>query len=122
MSSMSSVMDNLFKPYYGSFMPGLKTILQTVKWEDDKDKELRSNCIETIGYILTSAKDSPELCKQDAIEVCQMILDTLINGNLADSDPQINAISNTVSQICVCLKEDFKQFLPLIVPELLKNC
>lgn len=27
LSSMSSVMDDLFKPYYGSFMPGLKTIL-----------------------------------------------------------------------------------------------
>ena len=63
LSSMSAVMDDLFKPYYGSFMPGLKTILQTVKWENDKDKELRSNCIETIGYILTSAKDSPEICK-----------------------------------------------------------
>ena len=51
-----------------------------------------------------------------------MILECLINGNLADSDPQINAITNTISQICGCLKEDFKQFLPLIVPELLKNC
>ena len=115
-------MDDTFAPYYAKFMPGLKTILQTVKWENEKDQELRSNCIETIGYILTSVKNSPEICKQDAIEVCQMILDCLINGNLQDADPQINAITNTVSQICVCLKEEFKQFLPLIVPALLKDC
>jgi hypothetical protein len=122
LSSMSAVMDDLFAPYYSQFMPGLKTILQTVKWENEKDQELRSNCIETIGYILTSVKDSPEICRQDAIEVCQMILECLINGNLQDADPQINSITNTVSQICVCLKEEFKQFLPLIVPKLVEDC
>ena len=61
------------------------------------------------------------MCKADAIEICQMIMETLINGNLVDSDPQITSIANVISQIAVCLKEDFVQFLPLIVPALLKD-
>lgn len=50
-----------------------------------------------------------------------MIIETLINGNLVDSDPQITSIANVISQIAVCLKEEFVQFLPLIVPALLKD-
>jgi mannitol/fructose-specific phosphotransferase system IIA component len=53
--------------------------------------------------------------------VCQQIIDTLINGNLTEADPQITAIANTISQICICLKAEFKPFLPLIIPALLKD-
>lgn len=118
---MAAVMDTNFEPFYGTFMPGLKQILKTVKWETQQEQELRSNCIEATGYILTSVKDKPEVCKADAIEICQMIIETLINGNLVDSDPQITSIANVISQIAVCLKEEFVQFLPLIVPALLKD-
>ena len=121
LSSMAAVMDTNFEPFYGTFMPGLKQILKTVKWETQQEQELRSNCIEATGYILTSVKDKPEVCKADAIEICQMIIETLINGNLVDSDPQITSIANVISQIAVCLKEEFVQFLPLIVPALLKD-
>ena len=95
--------------------------MKTVKWETQQEQELRSSCIEATGYILTAVKDKPEVCKADAIEICQLIIETLINGNLVDSDPQITSIANVISQIAVCLKEDFVQFLPLIVPALLKD-
>lgn len=82
---------------------------------------MRASCIESIGYILTSVKNKPEVCKQDALDICKNIVEVLVTGNLKDSDPQVMAISNTISQICICLKEDFKQFLPHIVPALLKD-
>ena len=50
-----------------------------------------------------------------------MIIETMVNGNLQDSDPQFNTITQAISQICVCIKEDFKQYLPHIVPQLLKD-
>lgn len=50
-----------------------------------------------------------------------MLLETLIKGNLSEADPQNETITNAVSQICICLKDDFKQFLPVFVPALLKD-
>ena len=97
LSSMAAVMDTNFEPFYGNFMPGLKQILKTVKWETQQEQELRSSCIEATGYILTAVKDKPEVCKADAIEICQLIIETLINGNLVDSDPQITSIANVIS-------------------------
>ena len=40
-----------------------------------------------MGYIFFSVKESPELCKEDAIQVCKMISETMVNGNLKDDDP-----------------------------------
>jgi len=118
---VASVLDNSFAPHYQKFMPGLKSILTSVKWDTQQEQELRSSCIESIGYILTSVKDDPEICKPDAIEVCQLIIDTLVNGNLQEADPQLTSIPNTIAQICVCLKAEFTQFLPLILPPLLAD-
>lgn len=78
-------------------MPGLKTILSTTKWETQQQQELRASCIECIGYILTSVKDKPEICKADAIDICKMIVEILVSGNLKDSDPQLTAIPNTLA-------------------------
>jgi len=97
LSCFASVLDTNFEAHYGKFMPGLKNILGSVKWETQQDQELRASCIEVIGFILTSVKNKPEICKQDAIEISQNIIETLVNGNLQDSDPQITAITNTIS-------------------------
>jgi len=50
-------------------MPGLKHILSTVPMETKQQQELRAHSIQTIGFILHSLKDKPELCKNDALEV-----------------------------------------------------
>ena len=109
-------MDESFEVHYSKFMPGLINILRTVKWETQQQQELRANCIECIGFILTSVKNKPEICKADAIVVSQIIIETMTSGTITDSDPQAAAFVNTIAQICVCLKEEFKQFLPVIVP------
>jgi len=40
---------------------------------------------------------------------------------LKDSDPQVTSIPNTISQISICLKDDFKPFLPTILPALIRD-
>jgi hypothetical protein len=121
LSCLASVLDTNFEAHYNKFIPGLKNILATVKWETQKEQELRANCIEAIGYILMSVKSKPEICKQDAIEICQNIVETFVTGNLQESDPQITVIANTISQIAICIKDEFKQFLPHIIPALLRD-
>ena len=63
LSCLASLMEDSFAAHYGKFMPGLKNILQNTKWDTQQEQELRSNCTESVGYILTSVKDKPEVCK-----------------------------------------------------------
>ncbi len=63
----------------------------------------------------------PELCKSDALEVAAILTQLLNSGTILESDPQILAIQNTLSQIGTCIKHEFKQFLPLIMPALIKD-
>ena len=74
LSCFASVLDSAFAPHYGAFMPGLLSILDTTKYENQKDQELRASCIEVIGFILTSVKDQPEICKDDSIVIAQMLI------------------------------------------------
>lgn len=69
LSCFASVLDSAFAPHYGAFMPGLVSILETTKYETQQDQELRASCIEVIGFILTSVKDQPEVCHDDAIVI-----------------------------------------------------
>lgn len=59
LSCMASLMDTNFESHYHKFMPGLKNIIATVRWETQQEQELRAQCIECIGYILTSVKNKP---------------------------------------------------------------
>ena len=102
-------------------MPGLKQILNTMAMDTKSQQELRAHCIQTIGFILTAVKDRPDICRADALEVAATLTRLLNSGTVAESDPQVLAIQNTLSQIGACIKQEFKQFLPLIMPALLKD-
>ena len=93
-------MSELFANYYATFMPGLKSILQTAPSETQAQKDLRASCIASIGTIFESVKDQPEVCKADAHEVMPsfvqfMALQSAQEGESApmdEADPQIIAI------------------------------
>jgi hypothetical protein len=80
-------------------MPGLKSLLQTTPYESKEQKELRSNCIQTIGSIFESVKSQREMCAQDAIEVMQLLLPLMEEGKLEASDPQKITIQGVLGQI-----------------------
>ena len=58
---------------------------------------LVASCIEVIGFILTSVKDKPEVCKKDAVEITNLLVAKMTSGNLVDSDPQVTSISNCLA-------------------------
>jgi hypothetical protein len=66
-------------------------------------------------------KDKPDVCKQDAIDVAQVLTELLISGKLQEADPQLLAVQDTLSKIGSCIKQEFKVFLPHIMPALLKD-
>lgn len=82
---MAEVLTDQFAGLYSKFMPGLKQILAITPQETKQQKELRSSCIQTIGSILESVKDTPEVCRADAFEITQGLTQHV--NNLDESDP-----------------------------------
>ena len=74
------------------FIPGLKQILATMPMDTKQQKELRSHCIQAIGFILTAVKDRPEVCKADAFEFAKSLIELLNSGKVEEADPQLIAI------------------------------
>lgn len=118
MSVLAEVLSTGFASHYSTFMPGLKQLLATTPYETDAQQNLRANCIQTIGCILESVKQTPEVCLEDAKEVTAALVALLESGKLQDVDPQVLTIQNTLSQLAGCLKADFKPFLPAIMTRL----
>lgn len=50
-----------------------------------------------------------------------MLTELLNSGRVSEADPQALAVQNTLSQIGACIKQEFKRFLPHIMPALLKD-
>jgi len=63
LSVLAEVLADKFAAHYQKFMPALKQLLKMTPNQTKQQKELRANCIETIGNILDSVKDQPELCR-----------------------------------------------------------
>lgn len=100
-------------------MPALKKILQITPFETQSQQDLRAQCISTIGTMLDSLKDQPEVCKADAMEISTSLIHLL--GQIKDSDPQLLAIQNILQNLAGSLKEDFKPFLPTLMSSLQKD-
>lgn len=70
---------------------------------------------------MTAVKDRPEVCKADAFEIAKSLTELLNSGKVQEADPQLSALQNTLSQIGACIKQEFKVFLPHIMPALIKD-
>lgn len=86
LSCMANVLGEKFADHYNMFMPGLKKILIEMPMNTQQEQELRAHCIQTIGFILTALKDKPEICKQDALEVAQILTELLNSGRVGEAD------------------------------------
>ena len=72
-------------------MPGLMNILQNTPQETQQQKDLRASCISSIGTIIKSVKDQPDVCTADAHIVMQAFSQTLTQcaqaEKIDESDP-----------------------------------
>ena len=81
---------------------------------------MRSNTIQTIGFLLDAVKESEEeLFKNDAKEIIQ-IFNNIMNSAKVD-DQEVTAITSALTQVAAVLKEDFAPFMPGIMERLLKD-
>lgn len=82
---------------------------------------MRANCITTIGCIIESVKDKPELCRKDAHEICAILVGLLYSGNIDEADAQEVAIKGTLVQLAGCLKQEFKEYLSPLITALIRD-
>lgn len=121
-SCIATLIEEKFVKYYPNFMPGLKKIILETPNETTHQRDLRSNTIQTIGFLLDAIKGDKENIagfREDAREIVGIFSKLLNSGSLTDDDPQVTAITNALTQAAAVLKEDFAPYMPEIMDRLL---
>jgi len=116
-ASVADVAEDDFHPYYESFMPGLKKILQEAIGKEYR--MLRGKAMECISLIGVAV--GPEKFGADAKEVMDLIIASQQQEALEPDDPQINFMLQACGRICKCLGEHFQPYLPFVIPPLLRS-
>ena len=123
-SWIATLIEEKFAKYYPSFMPGLKQIITTTPNENTHQRDLRSNTIQTIGFLLDAIKgdtDNIHSFREDAKEIVEIFSKLLNSGTITDDDPQVTAITNALTQAAAVLKEEFAPYMPDIMDKLLRG-
>lgn len=123
-SCIATLIEEKFVKYYPNFMPGMKQIILNTPNETTHQKDLRSNTIQTIGFLMDAIKNTKENkdnFKEDGKEIVEIFSKLLTSGEIKDDDPQITSITNALTQVAAVLQEDFAPFLPTIMEKLLKD-
>lgn len=118
LSCIAGVLNDKFVAFYDKFMPGLKSLLSSVKMETAKEKELRSHVIQAIGFIMDACQEQEGVAKQDAALILQDFIAFMKMEDIKDDDPQVLSVQNAIPQLAGVLKEDFKPFLQPILERL----
>ena len=107
-SFLSNIYEKNFGEYYPNIMKGLKQLYYNIKGETEAQKQLKSNCISTIGYLLNGISEEYEQYKDDFIELSKDFIIDL--EKLPPEDPQILAIIEAFINITYGIEfNDFKE-------------
>jgi importin-5 len=108
--------DSKFTAYYDSFMPVLKQVLSSTSGNKDL-RRLRGKVMECISLIGLSV--GREKFGRDAADVMSVLV-TTSNAQSEDDadDPQTFYLMQAYARICRCLKDEFIQYLPHVMPRL----
>ncbi|KAL1510219.1 hypothetical protein AB1Y20_006547 [Prymnesium parvum] len=115
-ASVADVAEADFAPFYGHFMPGLKSILQNAQGKEVR--VLRGKAMECISLVGMAV--GKEVFGADAKDVMDILIATQ-QGELEADDPQVSFMLQACARICKTLGEHFKPYLPFVIPPLLKS-
>ena len=81
---------------------------------------LRARTIEAMGFMIEAVAEEKEAFKANVIQITSVLI-KLLCSNLSNDDPQITSIKESLSKISFFLKEDFHQFIPILLPSLIND-
>ena len=106
-SLLANIHENNFGDFYSKIMSGLKKLYYNLEAKTSEQKQLKTNCITTMGYLLSGITDEYDKYKSDFIELSNSFINNL--ENLPIEDPQIVAIIEAFINISLGINfEDFK--------------
>eukprot|EP01123_Difflugia_compressa_P007967 TRINITY_DN225_c0_g1_i1.p1 TRINITY_DN225_c0_g1~~TRINITY_DN225_c0_g1_i1.p1 ORF type:complete len:1096 (-),score=260.74 TRINITY_DN225_c0_g1_i1:411-3698(-) len=115
-ASIAGCSEKHFIKYYDTFVPILKTILNTATTKDLRTMRGKAmECISLIGIAVGKEK-----FMADAITVMETLVN-IQNSPLDADDPQREFILQAWTRISNCLGEDFIPYLKYVMPPLLKS-
>ena len=108
-SLLSNIHEKQFSPYYNKIMPGLKKLYFNLESQSEKQKLLKTNCINTIGYLFSGINEEYAQYSNDFKEISEAFINNLCT--LPEEDPQIIAIIEAF--ISISLGMAFPDFKPI---------
>ncbi|KXJ29691.1 importin-5 [Exaiptasia diaphana] len=116
-ATVANTVEEKFAPYYDRFMPSLKYIVQNANTQDYR--LLRGKTIECISFIGLAV--GKEKFLPDASEIMQILLKTQTDmDQLEADDPQVSYMISAWARMCKIMGTEFTQYLPLVMPPLMK--
>ena len=109
LSLLSHIHEKNFSPYYNKIMPGLKKLFFGLEATTESQKQLKTNCINTIGYLFSGIREDYQEYSKDFKEVAEAFVNSL--EKLPEEDPQVIAIIGAF--ISISLGMDFSDFEPI---------
>lgn len=106
-----------FIPFYDRVMPPLKYIMENANGDDYRMVRGKTiECISLIGLAVGAEK-----FMEDAQAIMSKLLQTQADiESWEDDDPQITYMMSAWARMCKILGRDFIQYLPLVMPPLMK--
>lgn len=119
-SVTATLIDKDFSPFYNTFIPMMTEILTNIGMTSMPQKMLRAKAIGTIGFMIESVSEMKSSFSSSVMEITNYLVN-LLNSGLQTDDPQSLAIKETLTKIASFLKEDFSQYMPNMLQNLLND-
>lgn len=102
-----------FKQYYEKTMPLLKQLILSCTGE--KQQRLRGKAFECLSLLGIAVG------KEQFLPDAQQAIHAMLAQSTDVDDIQAEYIQQAIERICHCLKQDFAQFLPIVLPKIIKT-
>ena len=116
LAAVAECLQDLFMPFYDAFMPLAKTVF--LRANGKGFRSLQGKAIDAIT-IMASAVGAEKFRADGAVILPAMVQMTGVQ--LQSDDPMLTHLMQGWARICRCLKGEFVQFLPVVMPGLLRS-
>ena len=113
-SLLSNLLEKDFAPYYDQLMPGLKKLFFNLNAQTAEQKKLKSNTIETMGFLCSSIAEEKDKYMNDLNEISNAFLNYM--KTIPEEDPQLSSIINSFTHLSLAMKDKFEPILQQLLP------